>query len=307
MKLNSIQRAFAPHGKTMSYGVKIKPLFDCDWLSLEVAVNKIAAKLPVLRANYVDGEVVQSKYIKMRNDHPREHFDAPTCFRVSEADDGYWFSFTHEFIDGWTFIRLVRDALWMVETGNDAKDYLGQADIGRIQPAGKFEPIRFEFDGIEGEGNSWSVPISNKYLTKAKADNYRVQDFMAHIAYEVLGGPNVCTTKIIPGFENHMGHYSMYSSGTVKDGRFSLDCSHENMTRYMIAKGLSSGGNCFVGSMPLGQTNFEVVDMWQHLRSNQMGRVQVISFNDQHRLRLALNKAIPDQELILEKILERLE
>lgn len=304
MRLNPMQRAFSGHGKQMTYGALFIPQFDCPSHVLMEAANEIAQQIPFMRADWKDGKVELAERLVLLTGHPRDHLDHPSCFKVIECDDGYWMSFTHEFLDGWSYSRLTQE-IFRVAAGGELGVYETPSTVPKIVPNNLFNPREFTFEGIEGEAETHTVFISDNYLKRAKAAGMRVQDFLAQAACEALGNPNVITSKILEGFEHCYGHYSLYGSGSLKNGRFSLDCSHENLTRLMIAHGQSeTTGNCFVGSSPMGMVNYETPEIFQMLKKNQMGRVQAVSMNGRHRVRIALNQAIADKDKVIDTILQ---
>lgn len=304
MRLNPMQRAFSGHGKQMTYGALFVPDFDCPGPLLIEAANEIAQHIPAMRAYWHGDQVQVADRLTLLSTHPRQHLDHPSCFKIAECEEGYWLSFTHEFLDGWSYSRLTHE-IFRVAAGGKLRTYETPTTIGKIVPNDVFNPRLFNFEGIEGEAMTTTIVMDDTYLKRAKAAGMRVQDFLAQAACEALGNPNIVTSKILEGFEHCFGHYSLYGSGSVKDDVFSLDCSHENFTRLMIAHGMSeTNGNCFVGSFPMGQTNYETPAIFQMLKKNQMGRVQAVSMNGQHLLRIALNQGIPDKDAVIETILD---
>lgn len=304
MKITPLQKAFLPYGKSMLYGAKAVPTFDHTLSDIQQAIDAIASQLPALRAGVVDGKVVIADRIVITEGHPELYHNNPTCLRVS-YDNGYWVTFTHDFIDGWSFATILKDIFETAKTGM-VKNYQWVDNLPAIAACEPFKPKSYEFDGTEGIGYTKLVPISNAYLGEAKRRGYRAQDYLAHIAFDVIGPTNVVTTKLIPGREHHIGHNSMYGSGSVVDGRFTINCSHETTTRLMMARGLGNSANCFVGSTPLGKSNYKVVDFIHYFRSCQLGRIQTVSQDEEHTLRIALNSSIQNPDYIVGQILDRL-
>lgn len=301
MKLNLLQKAFLNDGKAMMYSSLNVPLFPCDRNLMQEAVDELTHHIPLLKACVVNGKVVEHDRVLVTQGHGNLHQQIPTCLSVTEDDNGFWVGLSHEFVDGWTFMKTTRELFHIARTG-EVGTYVSNQPLPKIQPTGPMELRPFVFEGEAGLANTYSIPIGTGYLRQAKALGMRVQDYLAQVACTVLDNPNIITTRFVEGCEDYWGHYSLYALGSNKDGKFSLDISHENFTRLIMKFGLSEKiGNFFVGSFPIGSSHFEPTELVQFLKKNQMGRLQVISYNGTHHLRVAFNRAIPNQESYLEQ------
>jgi len=306
MKLNLLQKAFLNDGKAMMYSSLNVPLFSCSRDLMQEAVDELTHRIPLLKAGVVNGKVITHDRVLVTQGHGDQHQNIPSCLSVTEDQNGFWIGLSHEFVDGWTFMKVTRELFNIARTG-ELGNYISNQPLPKIQATGALELRPFLFQGEVGLANTYCVPIGTGYLKNAKAQGLRVQDYLAQVACEVLDNPNILTTRFVEGCEDYWGHYSLYGLGSNKDGQFSLDISHENFTRLIMKFGMSEKiGNFFVGSFPIGPSAFEPTDLVQFLKKNQMGRLQVISYNGTHHLRIAFNKAIPNQTKYIDQFVELL-
>ena len=302
MKLNLIQKAFMGHGRKLYFATKFRPLFECSLEQLTHAANQVAKQLPVLRAVEVEGSVTLMDSIVGYRGHIRDHYKNAGTICITEEDGCYWIGFSHEFLDGWSYTLAFLEFFRIVR-GGDIGVYRSQLPIGKILPIGNSDLKLCSFSGTVGEADCRIIPISGKYISTAKSKGMRVPDYIGEVACSVLGDINIISSKLLADRQADIGHYSIYGYGGMVNGEYRITVSHENLTRNMIARGISDKlASCFVTSIPLGNPELEVVDFYQRLGPNNLGRIQPVSSDGKHVLQVALNKSLDNRDLLFDKL-----
>jgi hypothetical protein len=305
MKLNLIQKAFIGHGRKLFCATKIKAKFECTLEQLVDAANLMAKQLPILLAYESDGKVIFKDAIVGYHGHIKDHYEQAGALCITQEDDCFWLGFTHEFLDGWSYGLTVRE-IFRIARGGPVGEYVSQSPIGKIVAQGDADLNVTMFSGDAGEADCRTINISNAYLLRAKEKGMRVSDYVGEIVCQVFGNINVLSSKLIKGHERDIGHYSLYGYYNLIDNNYKLTVSHENLTRNMMIHGLSEKiSSCFVTSMPFGDTDGIIVDFYQRLGQNHIGRVQSVSFDGTHILQVALNTSLENRDDLFNELARR--
>lgn len=302
IRASLIQQAYSLKAGDMSSGSCFVPNYRADLKDFAEAAQMLSERLPLLRGKVVGKNIVFAEKVVSGKGKVSDFIHRETCAKIIEDDQGFNFIFSHDVMDGWSWMRVCRE-LWRIAEGAPLQEsYQWGRQPSKIIPIGPNE-IKFKpFIGIRGEAITFNYEVDDTYRKKAKALGIRVQDLLATAFSRALGNANVITTKLMPGHEEDYGHYSMYGVGSLDEhGFYKLDCSHENMTRMMMFNGLGdANGIAFVSSFPTQATNITPITHKQFLCANQMGRAQLGSGEGWAFLRVQLNQAIPNPEQVAE-------
>lgn len=299
-----LQRAYRLKAGDMSSGSCITPKFSANLQDFADAAQMLSERVPLLRGRVKGKQIVFADKVVSGKGNVVDYIHRETCAKIVEDDEGFNFMFSHDVLDGWSWMVMCME-IWRIAEGGALRDnYQWGRKPDRINADGpdqvKFRP----FIGIRGEAIDFVVDVDDTYRHKAKALGVRVQELLATAFSRALGNANIITTKMMPGFERDIGHYSMYGVGSLdENGFYQLDCSYENFTRMIMYHGLGEmNGTAFVSSFPTGQGTERInpVGHKQFLCANQMGRAQLTTGDSFGRLRIQLNQGIKNPEQVAE-------
>lgn len=299
-----MQQAFYGKGLDMTSGSIVIPKFHTSLAEVGEVAQELSQRIPLMRGTIRRGKIIYADKVTVGKGKVEDFIMAPTCGKIIENDDGYNLVFSHDLIDGWSWKFVMTEIMRLAEGGSLRDEYKCGYPAPKVRPTGP-DTLRVKpFVGIRGRSVDFSFDIDFDIVkTHAKKYGIRVQELLATAFGRALGNPNILTTKIIPGFEDHFGHYSLYGCGSLdENGFYKIDCSHENYSRLMMRFGTgSSNGNAFVSSFPVGEANYTGVGHVQFLDMSQLGRAQLGTYPDRAVLRIQLNQAIENPEFIAER------